>query len=383
MDHPRSRGVYHDPCCEAYSTGGSSPLARGLPLSILYPHLFSRIIPARAGFTGARRRRRRRARDHPRSRGVYAARCTSVMPWWGSSPLARGLHHGGSATVVERRIIPARAGFTAGGSAPATSPTDHPRSRGVYLPRRAPARGRRGSSPLARGLPGARPRRTGVGRIIPARAGFTGTWAPTTGAPPDHPRSRGVYRGRAPVHPVGAGIIPARAGFTVSSAVTDAPPPDHPRSRGVYPVTSSSTAVRTGSSPLARGLPRTRAPATRACPDHPRSRGVYQGLTGPSGQRVGSSPLARGLRMVADRGPDRPGIIPARAGFTPPRWPCGGPATDHPRSRGVYTSHLAAAVGPSGSSPLARGLRSAPVPGRGQKGIIPARAGFTLRRPRR
>ena len=52
--------------------------------------------------------------------------------------------------------------------------------------------------------------------------------------------------------------------------------------------------------------------------------------------RTGSSPLARGLLAVYDAVVGNDGIIPARAGFTlrgPPAVVCG---PDHPRSRGVY-----------------------------------------------
>ena len=51
--------------------------------------------------------------------------------------------------------------------------------------------------------------------------------------------------------------------------------------------------------------------------------------------------------------------------------------TDHPRSRGVYAAVTPASSSPSGSSPLARGLRRRrPSPARPDR-IIPARAGFT------
>ena len=55
-----------------------------------------------------------------------------------------------------------------------------------------------GSSPLARGL---RTAVAGVGaglRIIPARAGFTEQFLDFHAAPPDHPRSRGVYHAMSP-----------------------------------------------------------------------------------------------------------------------------------------------------------------------------------------
>ena len=214
-------------------------------------------------------------------------------------------------------------------------------------------------------------------RIIPARAGFTAR-APAAGsAPPDHPRSRGVYP---------------------SSRSSPTGSPDHPRSRGVYVHSQVKRSPRTGSSPLARGLrlqvqdPRlaariipARAGFTNATQasldppaDHPRSRGVYGTPTSSSGPAKGSSPLARGLRRACEEEAAHMRIIPARAGFT---WnddgtPVGG--SDHPRSRGVYQSPAPTGPRRSGSSPLARGLPRGGAACLRARGIIPARAGFTL-----
>ena len=70
-------------------------------------------------------------------------------------------------------------------------------------------------------------------------------------------------------------------------------------------------------------------------------------------------------------------IIPARAGFTPPRgMRCRAPR-DHPRSRGVYVVNWLVYTAWPGSSPLARGLRLQTGVVRTRKRIIPARAGFT------
>ena len=70
----------------------------------------------------------------------------------------------------------------------------------------------------------------------------------------------------------------------------------------------------------------------------------------------GSSPLARGLRGGGAGGRGRPGIIPARAGFTPGGRGLHPDRRDHPRSRGVYAMILALNGVGKGSSPLARGL---------------------------
>ena len=173
VDHPRSRGVYWTSCHRFDPALGSSPLARGLPYDLDEDTEAMRIIPARAGFTNPARRAAFKTSDHPRSRGVYA-----VMIFKGAVPSG---------------IIPARAGFTRRIRGPPGSGRDHPRSRGVYTSQNLTQAADNGSSPLARGLRPQHPSGRHPRGIIPARAGFT--WSPGTTAPSpsDHPRSRGVY----------------------------------------------------------------------------------------------------------------------------------------------------------------------------------------------
>ena len=274
---------------------GSSPLARGLRISVDGVVYKNRIIPARAGFTSTGSTSRLCLRDHPRSRGVYCQPNFGTFVPCGSSPLARGLQDTCHATHKLARIIPARAGFTSSlsssvrsfGIIPARagftqswcSPTnllaDHPRSRGVYPDRSSTIIISIGSSPLARGLRDRNLHRGGHRRIIPARAGFTRPHRPTASSAADHPRSRGVYLiavgdaaellGSSPlarglrgvggllIHP--HRIIPARAGFTPQIMGKHSLDQDHPRSRGVYRQWVRRLSIRQGSSPLARGLP--------------------------------------------------------------------------------------------------------------------------------
>ena len=215
---------------------GSSPLARGLPQHPVADGGRAGIIPARAGFTDAEACNPSARRDHPRSRGVYPRLTVAVSARWGSSPLARGLLASSGLLSGSAGIIPARAGFTAVNHPSGSVCRDHPRSRGVYRESTRARSRRRGSSPLARGLP------------------------PDAQHPANH-----------------SGIIPARAGFTHTHPYRSLLDPDHPRSRGVY-----ATKLFTG------------------C------------------EWKGSSPLARGLLPLQSTLMRRPGIIPARAGFTPP-----------------------------------------------------------------
>ena len=273
--------------------------------------------------------------DHPRSRGVYIPKRTTSPSCTGSSPLARGLPRPARAASADARIIPARAGFTAHWTIRQDGMTDHPRSRGVYGRHGRRRRETGGSSPLARGLH----RRRGPGRRL--------------------------HR-----------IIPARAGFTLSRRNSHRSPLDHPRSRGVYSLVSASLRRRRGSSPLARGLHQARRPHPRGrriiparagftenmsiriswSRDHPRSRGVYISHSRSPMSSVGSSPLARGLQKSHDQGAAPGRIIPARAGFTRTHGPPLGGREDHPRSRGVYVKLTVVVFIVVGSSPLARGL---------------------------
>ena len=253
-DHPRSRGVYHRLAQDDPAGRGSSLLARGLRQGHGPGAHDRRIIPARAGFTRPLLVEEGECGDHPRSRGVYRPLMADHLDSPGSSPLARGLQAGRNRGAVRGGIIPARAGFT-GAAADSTVPAeDHPRSRGVYARRTGRRRIYFGSSPLARGLP-------------------------------DH-GAAGLYRAR---------IIPARAGFTFHAAAVHSSVPDHPRSRGVY------------------------------------GRPVLHDLDG-----RGSSPLARGLPHIDVDTVRGPRIIPARAGFTGWFRTYGTEPGDHPRSRGVY-----------------------------------------------
>ena len=253
-DHPRSRGVYGVPCAAGGVSGGSSPLARGLPSCPIRALISLGIIPARAGFTAHERERSCPGSDHPRSRGVYAFTWRMQTSPVGSSPLARGLRLRVRDRRAEHGIIPARAGFTYRCVNAKGQAQDHPRSRGVYKVGKRWETIGYGSSPLARGLPEVAHTRFGSFGIIPARAEFTGANILYCGSIADHPRSRGVYKvgkrwetigyGSSPLargllncvrgDSVICGIIPARAGFTLCGTRIMSSRRDHPRSRGVY-----------------------------------------------------------------------------------------------------------------------------------------------------
>ena len=152
----------------------------------------------------------------------------------GSSPLARGLPPDPDPAPRRGRIIPARAGFTGRRWRRCRTRTDHPRSRGVYHPSGVTASTASGSSPLARGLRVSELVPVLRVRIIPARAGFTQFRRRLISGMRDHPRSRGVYPDTSLGYSLIEWIIPARAGFTAGRGPSRPGGWDHPRSRGVY-----------------------------------------------------------------------------------------------------------------------------------------------------
>ena len=293
----------------------------------------------------------------PARAGFTAPASTQIIAALGSSPLARGLRGGLLRPGLTQGIIPARAGFTLARKYTGIATADHPRSRGVYRGRTTPTTGRPGSSPLARGLPGRACRSPSTSWDHPRSRGVYSSPCPTAGRRQgSSPLARGLLRG-PPVADVRARIIPARAGFTSSSRSPA------PASCWIIPARAGFTADHL---------------AQRAVPtDHPRSRGVYALKRSLGSSTGGSSPLARGLRrtVVGSVPPAR--IIPARAGFTTTCQNQVQHTPDHPRSRGVYYISSFIIHHHLGSSPLARGLPAVRARASSRRGIIPARAGFT------
>ena len=213
-----------------------------------------------------------------------------------------------------------------------------------------------GSSPLARGTPGASCHADALFGLIPARAGNTLGGRGGLGAMRAHPRSRGG-------HP-----IPAPPGTSLSGS--------SPLARGTQEQTARLT-VEPGLIPARAGntLEQVRVPATRGA--HPRSRGEHARYTPGRSLSPGSSPLARGTRPRLRSVRQWPGLIPARAGNTRRTVERLILARAHPRSRGEHTFVLSSFGREWGSSPLARGTRLALHLCGSYQGLIPARAGNT------
>ena len=152
-DHPRSRGEY--PSSELHEAvgNGSSPLSRGIHKVHITFIASKRIIPALAGNTRQNVRSEEEGEDHPRSRGEYAHSANRDFSREGSSPLSRGIQLGGVHNSTPSRIIPALAGNTRLRDIGYRYGRDHPRSRGEYAANFFADVGQEGSSPLSRGIP--------------------------------------------------------------------------------------------------------------------------------------------------------------------------------------------------------------------------------------
>ena len=375
--HPRSRGEHVDTYGHLARSDGSSPLARGARPAHAVPRGRPGLIPARAGSTTRSGSARSGTSAHPRSRGEHDVGAAVRQAVTGSSPLARGALLLHDPSVLQHGLIPARAGSTARGSAPATRAA--------------------GSSPLARGARTGSRARSGPGGLIPARAGSTRSLLRARSWARAHPRSRGEhdetalstapYSGSSPLargapHRGAArsrprGLIPARVGSTMARYLLDLADAAHPRSRGEHAIGGGATHRSRGSSPLARGAPRRRSAPPATTPAHPRSRGEHQPPAPGRPVGGGSSPLARGAPGHQRPQPHPRRLIPARAGSTARRGRRACLRRAHPRSRGEHDATSWRLRRRPGSSPLARGApRRRGVVGHPVR-LIPARAGST------
>ena len=193
-DHPRSCGansLYHAVTVTLF---GSSPLVRGQLIREIMPTLRPRIIPARAGPTAGSFSTPPRKPDHPRSCGANFWDTFYLEMGGGSSPLVRGQRMIAKISRSTYRIIPARAGPTGYRDTPSHVIADHPRSCGANCLSAINAIEHSGSSPLVRGQPCLTQRIGLIVRIIPARAGPTWAAKRVTVAKADHPRSCGANK---------------------------------------------------------------------------------------------------------------------------------------------------------------------------------------------
>ena len=110
--HPRSRGEHSHPRGGERGVQGSSPLARGARVRGAAGIRWWGLIPARAGSTADVSASPDRQRAHPRSRGEHNNEWRLEGALTGSSPLARGAPVSEELEGIFQGLIPARAGST-------------------------------------------------------------------------------------------------------------------------------------------------------------------------------------------------------------------------------------------------------------------------------
>ena len=319
-------------------------------------HHLRGLIPARAGKTTRLRRCPTKRSAHPRAGGENVALAEGVGPAMGSSPRGRGKPRTHGAHARADGLIPARAGKTAGTGGRSPSGASHPRAGGENYREAGTQLLDAGSSPRGRGKraptkPPPRPT-----RLIPARAGKTAGTGGRSPSGASHPRAGGeniirqsragtLYgsspRGRgkpplpAPSHPI-CGLIPARAGKTPAPRRWVRADPAHPRAGGKNITAVWDGIVTVGSSPRGRGkhcepvecsviagLIPARAGKTASMPldstvigAHPRAGGENSRSSRTFVSWLGSSPRGRGKHQVWRCYEEHSRLIPARAGKT-------------------------------------------------------------------
>ncbi len=191
--YPRLRGEHHIHGDDTLLPFGLSPLARGTLFVLPRDLRQLRFIPARAGNTAMRGRRRFGAAVYPRSRGEHLWMTGAHPEIIGLSPLARGtlarVFHSG----LVSRFIPARAGNTEHHSHNDFALAVYPRSRGEHREITLNEMQNPGLSPLARGTLTWRRYSVEICRFIPARAGNTPVSSASPPESPVYPRSRGEH----------------------------------------------------------------------------------------------------------------------------------------------------------------------------------------------
>ena len=315
---------------------GSSPRVRGKRRRWQPRPWADRLIPARAGKTCGAWTGRGLAWAHPRACGENVALGRQHVLAVGSSPRVRGKRRAGRPDPGVLRLIPARAGKTPPRSRTSSTSGAHPRACGENGKPHATPRAASGSSPRVRGKRPSRRARPWQPRLIPARAGKTSSTTPIRSCSWAHPRACGEN-----------GMELVRAILAAGSS---------PRVRGKRPVSGSA---------YARGVA------------HPRACGENAADRVPGCGCAGSSPRVRGKRRRRPAARQRPGLIPARAGKTPPE-SCPPPRRPaHPRACGENPVLALRTVGQVGSSPRVRGKLLCAVQNAQPERLIPARAGKT------
>ena len=192
-DHPRMCGEHADGNKTIQGAKGSSPHVRGAPTGDLLGVTIGGIIPACAGSTPTATRPSREPRDHPRMCGEHRSIVGIGVACQGSSPHVRGARRPRQPGIRPNGIIPACAGSTQVRLRRRPWTEDHPRMCGEHRSGFNALFFLTGSSPHVRGARKDSPLRRCHSGIIPACAGSTLTLAVSRSRARDHPRMCGEH----------------------------------------------------------------------------------------------------------------------------------------------------------------------------------------------
>ena len=131
-DHPRGCGEHGLCLGQLFLREGSSPRMRGAQLAALSPGEYVGIIPADAGSTKAHSYQDNAETDHPRGCGEHDTMFIISIFSCGSSPRMRGAHRLEKQISNSSRIIPADAGSTSRRLRRRSACPDHPRGCGEH-----------------------------------------------------------------------------------------------------------------------------------------------------------------------------------------------------------------------------------------------------------
>ena len=218
--HPRWRGEHYEAKTDLSGIPGSSPLARGARHLAGPAQPRQRLIPAGAGSTPGYVKWVALVAAHPRWRGEHRAVSLTSIAASGSSPLARGAPITTIARPRVRRLIPAGAGSTTTSALSGLVIAAHPRWRGEHTGVSGSKHDHIGSSPLARGAPGIYASCGGEGGLIPAGAGSTCLTSSNRLSPTAHPRWRGEHKVPSARERRGDGSSPLARGAPVGRRLT-------------------------------------------------------------------------------------------------------------------------------------------------------------------
>ncbi len=234
----------------------------------------------------------------------------------GSSPRERGALVAVAGEHEDGRLIPARAGSTGSPRGRRGATSAHPRASGEHVAQRRLLGWLFGSSPRERGALGEVRRGWRDGRLIPARAGSTIPFDLRAGASTAHPRASGEH-----IAPGCQQVLPCGSSPRERGARTE--PARRHRPVRLIP-------ARAGSTPKILGV-------IGGSPAHPRASGEHADSVQRHGRDTGSSPRERGaLDRALPREP-HVRLIPARAGSTAARAARRTPGPAHPRASGEHT----------------------------------------------